>query len=382
MRPAPIAEVVIYSSTALALLLLCIRKAGQVAIVVITPHQGDIIRHPQAALINLQHLLVRDEYLWHLLHILAIILLYEFPLVVDYLLQAVQLLLWCFHALHRTIMNASHAYSKEFFRALHLFQALCPVFLYCFAIGDIVICPTLLHLPFSHIIAQERLTMACAYQNAEGIGHFFVSLYCEEARTDIMHSRPDDVGTQSQHQFEESLIGLWSHIVLRPLADAPVFVIDEDATILNRRGLFHAKIIWQRQLVFAMRSYITPPYPRRNTCHPAQFQQAVGSTSGIVSFHHYLPVFHTDAEAVIAALALHNADSSILGGNSLLACHQFHITLKQTKSLQNNRGSLSLYMITHGIAAIIPHHISLHRQWAKARSQQPAAYGFNYLSHS
>jgi hypothetical protein len=101
-----------------------------------------------------------------------------------------------------------------------------------------------------------------------------------------------------------------------------------------------------------------------------------------MAFNEYLPVFHTDAEAVIATLALHNADSSILGGNSLLACHQLHITLKQTKSLLNDRGSLSLYMITHGIAAIIPYHISLHRQWAKARSQQPAAYGFNYLSHS
>ena len=197
MRPAPVTEVVIYAAATLALLLLGIRKAGKVAIVVVAPHQGHVVRHPQAALINLQHFLVRDEDLRHLLHILAVILPYEFPLVVDDLLQAIQFLLRCLHALHRAVVNASHADGKEFLRPLHLLQTLCPVSLYCIAVGDIVVCSALLYVPFCHIIAQERFTMACAYQNAKGVGHFLVSLYRKEARADIMHSRPDDVGTQS-----------------------------------------------------------------------------------------------------------------------------------------------------------------------------------------
>ena len=76
--------------------------------------------------------------------------------------------------------------------------------------------------------------------------------------------------------------------------------------------MLHAEGIRQRQFIFAMWPHIAPPHPRRNACHAAQFQKSVGCSPGIVPLDEYLPVFHTDAEAVVIALALHNADDAIL----------------------------------------------------------------------
>ena len=146
--------------------------------------------------------------------------------------------------------------------------------------------------------------------------------------------------------------------------------------------MLHAEGIRQRQFIFAMWPHIAPPHPRRNACHAAQFQESVGCSPGIVPLDEYLPVFHTDAEAVVVALALHNADDAIFRGNSLLASHHFHVALEQTKCLLNNRSRLTLYLVAHGIAAVIPRDIGHCRQWPKAKSQKPKADNFKFISHS
>ena len=52
-------------------------------------------------------------------------------------------------------------------------------------------------VPLGNVIAQQRLTVAAANEDATGVGHQLVAGNSEEARTDIVHSRPQSVGTQA-----------------------------------------------------------------------------------------------------------------------------------------------------------------------------------------
>ena len=109
VRSTPVAQVVIHASAAFSLLLLGIGQSRQVAVIVVAPHQRHVVGHAQPALHNLQHLLIGDEDLRHLLYMLLIKLSYQLPLVVDDLLQCPELLLWARHPLHRAVVDAPHA---------------------------------------------------------------------------------------------------------------------------------------------------------------------------------------------------------------------------------------------------------------------------------
>ena len=79
---------IINASTTFTLLLLRIGQTCQVTIVIITPHQRYVIWHLEAAFHNLQHLLIRNEYLGHLFHLFVVELAQELALIINDLLQA------------------------------------------------------------------------------------------------------------------------------------------------------------------------------------------------------------------------------------------------------------------------------------------------------
>ena len=56
----PVAQVVIYTATANTLLFVFVREACHIAIVIVTPHQSNIVGHLQSALVYFKHLFV-----WH-----------------------------------------------------------------------------------------------------------------------------------------------------------------------------------------------------------------------------------------------------------------------------------------------------------------------------
>ena len=70
MRTAPITYVIVDAVTTLAGTLSSCREVAYHAIIVVAPYQADIIRHLQACMIHIEHLLVRHEQLRHLRHIL------------------------------------------------------------------------------------------------------------------------------------------------------------------------------------------------------------------------------------------------------------------------------------------------------------------------
>ena len=63
VRTPPVAEMIIDTTPTLSLLFTSIGETRHVAIVIIAPHQGDIVWHLQSHLIELQHLLIRYEHL-------------------------------------------------------------------------------------------------------------------------------------------------------------------------------------------------------------------------------------------------------------------------------------------------------------------------------
>ena len=70
VRTAPIAHVVVDAVATLAGTLCGSREVAHHAIIVVTPYQAHVLRHLQACMIHVEHLLVRHEQLRHLRHIL------------------------------------------------------------------------------------------------------------------------------------------------------------------------------------------------------------------------------------------------------------------------------------------------------------------------
>ena len=175
VRTTPITQVIIDATTAKALLLFLVAKAGHIAVVVITPHEGHIVGHLQATFQNFQNFFIGYKDLWHLFYIFTIVFADEFALVVDDLLQTVELFFLGFNTFHRTIMDAAHADGKELFATFHLLQALCPVLLNLFAVGDIVIWATFLVVPLGHIVTQQGLAVRSANQDTARVGHLLIT---------------------------------------------------------------------------------------------------------------------------------------------------------------------------------------------------------------
>ena len=320
VRTSPVAQVVVHTCPTLSPLLAGIGVTRHIAIVVVTPHQGHIVGHPQPLLIELQHLLIGHEHL-HLLFGLADIPAQQLLLVVDHLLQAVKLLLLRLVALHRTVMDTPHADGEHIvLRAAYFLQPFYPVLLYTRSVGLVVEAPAPGHVPLPDIIAQQRLTMRSAYDDATAVGHRLGARQPEECRRALMHRRPYRVGPQSQQEFEYLPIGLGADLsfgtgfkrLAAPRPRAPVLVVDEDAAIGHAGLLSRAEVTADSQPPLSFRHDVAPPYPGRDTRQAREFQQSVGHPPAVAALHDDLPVFHVDAEAVGHHLALHHFDDSLI----------------------------------------------------------------------
>ena len=123
----------------------------------------------------------------------------KFLLVVNDLLQAIELLLVGLIALHRTVMYATHANSKNVvLGAFHLLEALYPILLHSITISLVVETPTLFAVPLSDIIAQKRFTMRRAHHDTTRVGHCLGTWCLKEGHRALMHGRPNRVGTQTE----------------------------------------------------------------------------------------------------------------------------------------------------------------------------------------
>ena len=210
-RTAPIRQVVVDTATTAALLLFGIAQAGHIAVVVVAPRQHHIVGHLQAVLHDTENLLVGHELLGDLFYILTRIFLEQLALVIDDALQPFCLLLAGLHTLHRTVVHTAHANGVDIVYSLDFLQALRPVLTYLLTIGHVVIAAAILHVPFAHIVAAQRLTVRGAYDDAARVGLLLGTGYHIKRCGHAVHTRPDGVGTQTHQQFKDTAVGLGAH---------------------------------------------------------------------------------------------------------------------------------------------------------------------------
>ena len=84
------------------------REMGYISIVVVTPHQSHILRHLQSCLINIQHLLIRNQHLRHFCQILSFIFCQHTTLVCQNLRKRLLLFFQCLGSLHLAIVYTAH----------------------------------------------------------------------------------------------------------------------------------------------------------------------------------------------------------------------------------------------------------------------------------
>ena len=121
--------------------------------------------------------------------------------------------------------------------------------------------------------------------------HFSIAGDGEEWLANLMHSRPIVVGTQTQHQLEDSLVRFRANHSSAPWQDTPVLIIDENATISNRRTLFGGIASAQEHICFIGRA-VRPPFPRRNTDKSGNFQQPVCQAMGICTMNEQFAILN------------------------------------------------------------------------------------------
>ena len=287
VRTPPIGNVVI---DAIASLSSCLSLGGEmtdIAIVVVTPHQADVLWHLQARVVDVEHLLIWDEDLWHLSYILVNILFQKLTLVSNSARKHSLLFLHTFGSKHSTVMHATHTDGIEYLLTCDLLHTIFPKAIDLSRIVHVVIISHTTARPFSCWTGGHRLAMTTAHIDAIAGCCLTVARHEEERHRDFMHGRPDGIGTQAQQQFEDLCVGLRSYlsrhvcrlIVLRtPRHQSPILIVDEDATEWHVWFLVNRSTFGDAQFFLLACSCICPPFPRRDTQQARHLQQAIGNT--------------------------------------------------------------------------------------------------------
>ena len=76
-----------------------------------------------------------------------------------------------------------------------------------------------------------------------------------------------------------------------------------------------------------------------------------------MAFDDELTVLYADAEAVVGATSLNDADGGGLGGYGLVAGDELHIVSEHAQGLIDDGGGLARQLIGDGVLAVVPHDI-------------------------
>ena len=89
-----------------------------------------------------------------------------------------------------------------------------------------------------------------------------------------------------------------------------------------------------------------------------------------MSLDNELTFLHTQAEAIITALALNDTDGGLTRRNRFHACHQLHIITKHPEGLLHNRVYPACQLVTDRMLPVEPHHIGGHRRKAYTKKKE------------
>ena len=102
---------------------------------------------------------------------------------------------------------------------------------------------------------------------------------------------------------------------------------------------------------------VSPPYPRRNTGHARQFQDAVCRAASAVAFHHDASVLGEDSKAVVASFLRNNLYGSPLAILCLYARHLSHVVAEHVKGLSDHWLNLVGNTIRDWIRPVKPYYV-------------------------
>ena len=246
-------------------------EVPDITVIVITPHQGDILRHLKPCTVDLQHLFVGNEHLRHRRHVGIHVLPQQIPLVADDPLQHGLLFVHGLGSLHLPVVHATHPDSIEDFLPGHFFHTLFPEIAHCRMVAYIVIISFPSPTPFPGRTGCHRFTVRTTDINSEPPGHLTVPVRQEEWLGAFVHGRPIEVGPQAQEQLKNALVRarpdapfLMPRFVTgaAPRHQSPILVIDEDAPIFHGRELQITVARRQFKVRTSLGSGIRPPFPR------------------------------------------------------------------------------------------------------------------------
>ena len=195
VRASPIGDMVINTVSSLADTLFSSREVTDIAVVIITPHQGHIIRNLQAGVINIKYFFIRYKNLRNLSHIFIHIFLYQATLISEYTVQHSFLLFYRLGTLHLAIMYATHTKRIEYFLICHFFHPVFPEFIDSSTVIYIVIRSIPSSSPLSGSTASHRFTMGSPHKDPVLLCHFPIAFSQEKGERTFVHGRP--VGVSS-----------------------------------------------------------------------------------------------------------------------------------------------------------------------------------------
>jgi len=142
------------------------------------------------------------------------------------------------------IMKATHGRGVDILKRGSLGKALVPFGQYRIFVGRIVPVSVLLQIPIKlrRVVQQQRFTMRGGDDNAKRVcDELTIGMGIESAGTTV-HGRCQHISFQSQDELTHLGISLGPYIteisfkvVRGPGLHAPILIIDEDATVFDRR---------------------------------------------------------------------------------------------------------------------------------------------------
>ncbi len=194
-----------------------------------------------------------------------------------------------FRAHHGVVVNAADADGVEVFILAVRLHAFLPVFGHAIGVGDEV---ELVGggLPFADVVAEHGLAVGGAHDDGVVVGDDAVFGDGVEGGGAGVHGGPESVGFEAEEEFENFGVGFGADVADLGLEgfggpgdQAPVLVVDEDATVLDGRRPEVAGAGGDVEVVAMRGGNVGPPIPGGDADGLGEFKDPVGSAAAVAA---------------------------------------------------------------------------------------------------
>ncbi len=245
-------------------------ELADVTKIIITPHEGDILRNFEAVLIQRENFFIRKKDLRDFQEVGVDVLLEKPALVGKDLLNDFDAGGNVARALHGGVMDAAHAKGPDVFKFATGDGSLFPVMKDDVAVGVVAVVPAAAVLGEPDIVLQHGFSMGSPHDDGVIIGKLKIFRIFGKFSGGRMHGGPEIIQLETEKKLKNFFIRLRADLFAvgidgfsGPRLKAPVFIIDEDAAVLNgrRHGSVRRGVDVEGRLVGGRD--VSPPDPGR-----------------------------------------------------------------------------------------------------------------------